>query len=439
MSNPKHPAVLLKLQCAVGGTAATTTSSSGGPSSFIDGQTGQGGYGNVCAVKDQIGAVFALKRPKDHTNGNERMMRREIEMLEHAGEHHRIAKFFGSFVDPRGIGTCLLFEIYDPRNLHRLLKDRKGITEEETRLFGKQIAEGVAYLHSRGLIHGDLKPDNILVDPLMNLKVADLGLAKVFGDRKEKNNITKAHINAALFIVKGSTKMSVNIKDLIELLLSYDPQKRPAMEGIWCGPFFRSGYTPFKLPCTVFDKAPVFPKQPDNNASSAVGGQVDIMLSAVQLEMLNKKRRIEESCVEEKGHAEEHRTDEKNKVDKETHHVDKKHCAESSCIEEAEEEDEFKGQVDQDTGVGPQVAKHQSVEDRSEARGQEEEDEDEAVDEDEDEDESQQLSSNARQSAEIYKSRIMRHLTFGEALDSLIKSGDVGDDEDSSLPSFPSF
>jgi serine/threonine protein kinase len=46
-----------------------------------------------------------------------------------------------------------------------------------------KVAEAIEYAHQRGVIHRDLKPGNILLDPNGNPRVTDFGLAKkVQGD-----------------------------------------------------------------------------------------------------------------------------------------------------------------------------------------------------------------------------------------------------------------
>ena len=68
--------------------------------------------------------------------------------------------------------------------------DTKNMKESTVVYIMKQLFQGINYLHSKGICHRDLKPDNILVedyningDPYV--KITDFGYATIFGDDKE--------------------------------------------------------------------------------------------------------------------------------------------------------------------------------------------------------------------------------------------------------------
>jgi polo-like kinase 1 len=58
--------------------------------------------------------------------------------------------------------------------LHRR---RKTVTEPETRYFVRQIVDACIYLHSKQIIHRDLKLGNLFLNDQMEIKIGDFGLA----------------------------------------------------------------------------------------------------------------------------------------------------------------------------------------------------------------------------------------------------------------------
>jgi serine/threonine protein phosphatase PrpC len=90
----------------------------------------------------------------------------------------------GSFIElPPGRQTCLytVMPLYQGELLETRLSRRPAIGLEEGRNIAIKLARGVAALHRAGIIHRDIKPDNIILEGGGALKLIDLGVVRVPG------------------------------------------------------------------------------------------------------------------------------------------------------------------------------------------------------------------------------------------------------------------
>lgn len=71
--------------------------------------------------------------------------------------------------------------------MERIINDDYVLTERDCIHFMRQICEGIVYIHSRSILHLDLKPENVLcLTPKSNeIKIIDFGLARKFDPKKD--------------------------------------------------------------------------------------------------------------------------------------------------------------------------------------------------------------------------------------------------------------
>ncbi len=74
----------------------------------------------------------------------------------------------------------LVMEFVEGASLRQLLADR-SIAERDALEFVPQIAEALQHAHDAGIVHRDVKPENVLVDALGRVRLVDFGLATLFG------------------------------------------------------------------------------------------------------------------------------------------------------------------------------------------------------------------------------------------------------------------
>jgi serine/threonine protein kinase len=141
------------------------------------GELGRGGMGAVYRVRDrELGREVALKVIGDAggPDASQRLAReaRALARLEHPG----IVPVHDAGVLPDGRVYYTMKLVRGERLDQRL---QRGLTlGESLRLFGR-IAEAVAFAHANGVIHRDLKPQNVMLGAFGEVLVLDWGLAKL--------------------------------------------------------------------------------------------------------------------------------------------------------------------------------------------------------------------------------------------------------------------
>ncbi len=142
---------------------------------------GQGGMGHVYKAKhtglDKLVAVKVLPR---ELSRNDVLRERFMNEARMAGqlEHPNITPVYA--VDAHDGQPYLVMQLVDGVPVSRLVS-RQGVDPLLAVKIAAQAARGLAYAHKRGVVHRDIKPDNLLILNSGRVKISDFGVAAALG------------------------------------------------------------------------------------------------------------------------------------------------------------------------------------------------------------------------------------------------------------------
>lgn len=144
-----------------------------------------GGFSEVAILDDEVSGTSAVKRLRDSVlkQGGpdvEKLFKQECQIwlkeLENA-PHIAKASFYHHNLD--SYGPALFMEYVDGPSLRQIRSDLQRLSISQAVRIWHQIAQALAFAHSRHVQHRDLKPSNILVNRHNQVKIIDWGLANV--------------------------------------------------------------------------------------------------------------------------------------------------------------------------------------------------------------------------------------------------------------------
>uniref|UniRef100_A0A8C2EYA3 non-specific serine/threonine protein kinase n=1 Tax=Cyprinus carpio TaxID=7962 RepID=A0A8C2EYA3_CYPCA len=139
---------------------------------------GRGTYGKVKrAVERRCGKTVAIKsirKERLRDDLDRAHIQREIEITASL-VHPNIIRLYEVFESRERI--VMVMEYASGGELYDYIQDKQRLSEEEARHFFRQITSAVQYCHKNGVVHRDLKLENILLDKDLNVKLADFGLS----------------------------------------------------------------------------------------------------------------------------------------------------------------------------------------------------------------------------------------------------------------------
>ncbi|XP_042031191.1 cysteine-rich receptor-like protein kinase 29 [Salvia splendens] len=155
---------------------------------------GQGGFGGVYKGKLPNGQEIAVKRLSMDSGQGDMEFKNEVLLLAKL-QHRNLVRLLGFSLE--GMEKLLVYEFVQNASLDNFIFDSVRHSEldwdRRYKIIGG-IARGILYLHEDSrlrIIHRDLKASNILLDKEMSPKIADFGMARLFGQDETQGNTSQ--------------------------------------------------------------------------------------------------------------------------------------------------------------------------------------------------------------------------------------------------------
>lgn len=141
----------------------------------------KGAFGSVFLAKKKVtGDYYAIKvlKKADMISKNQiTNVKAERMILMTQAESPFVAKLYFTFQSKDNL--YLVMEYLNGGDCAALIKSLGSLPEEWTKNYIAEVTLGLEYLHARGVVHRDLKPDNLLIDQHGHLKLTDFGLSRI--------------------------------------------------------------------------------------------------------------------------------------------------------------------------------------------------------------------------------------------------------------------
>jgi eukaryotic-like serine/threonine-protein kinase len=137
---------------------------------------GAGGMGEVYrAVHSKIGRVVAIKVLTHHDESfGERFLNEA--RIQASLQHPNVATLY-EFLEAHGL-PCIVMEYVDGVTLSERIQERHALPAAEALPVIDSVAEAVSYIHKSGVVHRDIKSNNVKIDSRGRVKLLDFGIAR---------------------------------------------------------------------------------------------------------------------------------------------------------------------------------------------------------------------------------------------------------------------
>ncbi|NEQ37759.1 MAG: protein kinase [Okeania sp. SIO3I5] len=165
-------------------------------------QIGEGGFGITYLAKDSKGKQVVIKTLNENAQNSPGVEQLKVSFKDEALKlascnHPHIVKYENFFNQDKL--PCLVMEYIDGLNLWEIVNKQGVLDEFKALLFVQQIGSALMETHSQGLLHRDVKPNNIILRRSnWEVVLIDFGLSRQFHNQNQAKNELLNHGFAAL-------------------------------------------------------------------------------------------------------------------------------------------------------------------------------------------------------------------------------------------------
>lgn len=141
---------------------------------------GEGGFGITYEGRHILNPRIraCLKQNLEISDENAELLTREAELLERV--HHRSLPAFRDLYRLPDQSMVLAMSYIEGKSLDKVIAKHKALDPEEVGWIAERALDALYYLHRQGIVHGDVKPSNILIQPKdHNIFLVDYGLSTI--------------------------------------------------------------------------------------------------------------------------------------------------------------------------------------------------------------------------------------------------------------------
>lgn len=175
---------------------------------------GKGAFGKVNLGMHKLArklvAIKSMNKQYLNDERSKRKVMQEVSIIKRT-RHPNVVKLYETFESNKHV--LFSMEMCAGGDLLNYVRKRRKLKENVAKVLFKQIIEAIGYIHTRNIVHRDIKLDNILLDGKGHVKIGDFGVSRIVknGETMKEQCGTPAYIAPEILEDKGYTGYAVDI------------------------------------------------------------------------------------------------------------------------------------------------------------------------------------------------------------------------------------